>query len=974
MNRGSRALCAWLAVLLALCAGPVQAQQAVGTITGRVTDGRTGQPIANTEVTIDGTSISQVVDREGRYRISNVPAGNRTVSVRMIGYGTASKAVTVVAGEVAVVDLQLTVRPIDMEAIVVTGQGGAMARRRIATTVDVISRETIEAAPVARLDQLLQTKLPGAQIRMTSGQAGTTSLIRTRGINSVSTNSTPVIYVDGVRVDNLNTGATLGLNISGGRSSGAATSAIADLPLENIERVEHIPGGAATTLYGSDAANGVIQIFTRQGAAGATRAWFETRLGYDTPMTDFHYFDRTSELLYRNGLNQQYLAGVEGGNGLFTYSLSANVRSSESHRVYGDNTALGFRTGMGAGIGSSGRYTGSLSFNQADMPRFRNGNSGGYQSLWFLEGGRSNAFGFNPNLDEMTDEEFAALKTFVNDAERLQNYRVFVRRFQTSHGVTVEATPSITLRGTFGLDNRFSRERAITTNEFLVATRSFPAGTTDRGSLQTNDRNFVGYTMDLGAQHKKEFRNVSVISSLGAQLFRTDDEQSQLAATNVRDGAETVNGAGTTTSADFTARVANWGLFGQTNIGLMDRYFIELGLRADKNTAFGQDIGTQLYPKVGLVYAIASEPWVRSRVSEDILSDLRVRGAYGVAGNFPRPFANDRTVSFNSYLGQQAATFGQQGNPELGPERTYTTEIGTDASFVNNRATFGLTWYHAITRDALFNAPSPPSLGEGSQLRNVGEIKNTGIEFRATVVPISRQGLRLTLSGSLNTLENIVLDAGGSPPFALSGLSANTIQGVVAEGMPVGFLRGRKAIFGPDGRIVETIPLQYLGKPHPDKFGNMSATLAIRNNLTLSADGDYQFGASAHSFDRHFRFLYGIKGTENDLPTAALEQYNNVRSAIWLECFNCFIEDTDYVKLRSLTVEYRLPERFIPRPFLNARLGLSATNVVGWAKSTFDPEVDLSGAATQGAAAVGGFNYSTDSAAKSYMLTLRLGF
>src|SRR4030095_1395745 len=153
---------------------------------------------------------------------------------------------------------------------------------------------------------------------------GTTSIIRTRGINSVNKNSTPVIYIDGVRADNLNTAATQSLNISGARGSGAATSAIADLPLENIEKVEFVLGGAATTIYGSDAANGVIQIFTKKGVAGATRGFLESRSGIETPMTQFLHFKRTGEMLYRNGLTQEYQAGIEGGVAALSYSLSGN--------------------------------------------------------------------------------------------------------------------------------------------------------------------------------------------------------------------------------------------------------------------------------------------------------------------------------------------------------------------------------------------------------------------------------------------------------------------------------------------------------------------------------------------------------------------------------------------------------------------------------------------------------------------------
>ena len=200
MNRRRRCSAFSLVALAALCfAAPLHAQ-ARGTITGRVTDARTTQPIPNAQVYVEDNTVGTRTDRDGRFRLANVPAGSKIVNVRMIGYAAKGTPVSVVAGQTATVDLALSVQPMDLDAVVVTGQGGEISKRRIATTVDVVSSETIEASPATRLDELLQTNLPSAQIRMTSGQAGTTSIIRTRGVNSVNKNSTPVIYVDGVRV------------------------------------------------------------------------------------------------------------------------------------------------------------------------------------------------------------------------------------------------------------------------------------------------------------------------------------------------------------------------------------------------------------------------------------------------------------------------------------------------------------------------------------------------------------------------------------------------------------------------------------------------------------------------------------------------------------------------------------------------------------------------------------------------------
>ena len=949
--------------------------QTTGTIAGRVTDASTGRPLPGAHVFAeDNRDRVARTDAEGRYRLATVTPGSHTITVRLIGFASRSAPVTVTAGGTATADFPLTSQPLALDALVVTGQGGEISRRRIATTVDVISSEKIEASPAKRIDELLQAQVPGAQIRMTTGQAGATSIIRTRGVTSVSNNSTPVIYVDGVRVDNLNTIATLGLNVSGVRSQGAATSALADLPLDNIDRVEFIPGGAATTLYGSDAANGVIQIFTKRGTEGRPRGYVEARVGYDTPQTQFQFFDRTKDLIYRNGLTQGYSAGIDGGNESITYSASGNIRSSESQRIYGDNRQFGLRNGLSAQLGSKARYDGTVSYNQSNAPRFRNGNSGGYNALWLLEDGRSFAVGFDNNIDAMDADEYAALRTFIQDAERLQDNTVFTRSWTTSHTLSYEPMPSLKTNVTFGVNNRFSKESAIVTNQFLIATKSFPAGTTDRGTISNYERNFTGFTFNAGAQHTAEVGDrLSIITSAGAQLFRNDDAQVQYTATNVRDGAQTVSGAGVTASADVTYRVANYGVYGQTNISLDERYTMELGLRVDKNTAFGENTGAQSYPKVGLVYALSDEPWLRARISERVLSDLRLRAAYGEAGQFPPPFANDRTVAFDAFNGQQAATFGQPGNKELKPERTGTLEFGADVGLFENVATFGLGYYTSRTTDALINAPPAPSTGLPSQLRNIGEISNKGLELRATLTPISRPGLRLTISGAYNTLDNEVVDLNGTPPFAVSGFGASTVQGIVEEGYPVGYLRGAKAIFDEAGKIVEIQQLQYLGKPTPDRFGSFGVTLGLGSRLTLSTSGDYQFGAQQQSFDRAFRFLYGVEGTEDYLPAAAVEQYGT-RAAVWQLAMNRWVENTDYVALRAFTVDYRLEERFLPRLARDARVAFSVQNPWRWASSNWDPETDLATAGDQGGAAIGGYNYATDSAPRTYLLTLRFGF
>jgi TonB-dependent starch-binding outer membrane protein SusC len=955
---------------VALMWGAPVLAQATGTIEGTVTSERALQPLAGVQVTVEGLGLGALSGQNGRFSIANVPAGEHEVRAQRIGFGSVTRTVTVAAGAVVTLDLTLTERVVDLEAMVVTGQGSEISRRRLSTNIDIISSEDIQASPAGRLDQLLQASLPSVQVRIASGQPGSTSIMRGRGPVSANRGSTPVIYVDGVRVDNLNSQAELSLNTSGSRSTGTQTSSIADIPLENIDRIEYIPGGAATTLYGSDAANGVIQIFTARGTPGATELSVESEVGVETPIKKYFHFPQTVDLLYRNGLSQRYRVSGRGGSGDVTWSFSGSVQDREGYRI-GNNASRNYqaRTGVSAGVTDNLTYDGTFSFGWNHYDRTRDGNAGSYTPLWLLEGGRIFALGFNNRLNEATSSELDDLRQFLNRAEELQDFRVQVARFQTSQTMRWEPRGDLTFRALAGVDHRTSNERGIQTNEFLVHTQVFAAGTDDRGSIANYDRRFLGLTLEGGAQHRMERGPVSLISNVGGQLFRTDDTQAERLALNVRDGSETVRGAGTTSADDVYLSVVNYGAYLQQNIGLHDRYFLELGIRGDGNSAFGDDVGVQYYPKVGLVYDLGAEPFYAGAFMAEWIPEIRLRANYGAAGNFPPPFTHDRTVDFASYLGQQAVTLGNPGNPLLKPEKTHTIEFGGDLEAADGRITLQANWYDARTRDALFLAPSAPSTGEGLQLQNVGEIKNSGMELRLSGEVVQRPDLSVRLTGSYNTLNNEVVDAGGTPVFAISGHSAGTIQSVIQVGLPVGALRGNKATFGPDGTIVSSEPISFLGSPLPDRFGSLGMDVRVGRNLRLSTTADWQTGAQMHSFNRQFRYLHGLD--DPALPPAMLEED---RAANWLQMTDQFVEDTDFLKVRNISASYALPEHLAPGFARSIDLGLSIHNPFGWWTSSFNPESDYSGAQSQGGATVGGFNYAGDPSPRTFMTNVRVRF
>lgn len=941
-------------------------------IKGIILDKKTRERLAGVTLILnDNPSVGTITDMDGVFQIT-AERGSK-LKVSYIGYET--QLITVDHTDEMKVELDQD--NFKLDEVVVTGQGAEVQKRRLSSNVTTVNSKELERMKQGRIDQILQNALPNVQITMASGQAGATSLVKSRGLSSAYSNSTPVIYVDGVRVDNMNTGATLNNSLSG---NSAVTGSIGDIPMENIDHIEYVTGGAATTLYGSDAANGVIQIFTKKGANQKTTFFAETQLEADVASSQFYHFKRTKELLHQTGFTQKYRIGFDGGTKKYGYSFGASMSNSTGTLIENGNEDRKYdlRFGSRMKFNKYFEYQNSFGMVIQDFSRSRNGNQGGYTGLWFAEGAASTNFkytdaegnlvNYGADLDALDDYAFAQMKAFVTKAEALQNNRESIKRFQTSQSLSYAPLSNLTFKGVLGVDYRLNNNKNIITNEYLIHTQQKPEGTSDAGSISNFDRNYFGLTIDLNGQHKYRYKDIfSLISTAGFQFFSTYDHQSVYNGSNVRDGAQIVTGAGTLTSNEWLSYLYNYGYFIQENIGFLDRYYIDLGLRSDYNTAFGDNVGWQYYPKIGFSYVLSEEPFMQKLKESGMLSSLRILANYGVAGSYPPAFEYQRTVDFNSFLGQQAASFGKYGNPDLAPEKKHSYEAGFNAVLFNRVLNLGFTYYYALTKDALFSIPSLPSSGQSANyLSNVGEIENKGIELSVGLQLVDTKDWNVRLNASYNTNHNKVLSIGTAVPFAIGGFSSRTVQTVVAKGEPVGFIRGYKAVLNPDNSLKEVLPLQNLGSTLPTGYGNFSLNASYKN-LSLTVSGDYQYGAYVHSFDRQFRFSKGLK--DNAIPEKALEGLD--QGANWLNFTNFFVEKSDFVKIRNIGLSYD----YKPKKHLkNISLGFNVYNPFSFTASSVDPEAALAGARSQGAVAVGGLNYSSYSTPRQYVGTIRISF
>ena len=346
-----------------------------GSVSGNVTEAKTGEVLPGVNVVIEGINLGASTDLDGNFTIANVPVGSYTITALFIGFTSSSKSVEVTDGGTATVDFRLESSILGLDELVVTATG---VRRRVEignSIARIDAAEDVEARPISSISDLLQGQATGVQILESGGSTGMGSRIRIRGSNSASLSNEPVIYVDGILINNQPNSISF-------ETGGQSPSRLNDINPEDIESIEIIKGPSATTLYGSVAANGVIRITTKRGRVGRPR-WsvftetglvndigdypanfqtldaagnpcftFEASEGICTqgtvnsfqPLTD----SRTSP--FRTGQSYGFGLSVSGGTEALTYYFSGNYSDSEGVLPINNITRAGFRGNFGSQV------------------------------------------------------------------------------------------------------------------------------------------------------------------------------------------------------------------------------------------------------------------------------------------------------------------------------------------------------------------------------------------------------------------------------------------------------------------------------------------------------------------------------------------------------------------------------------------------------------------------------------------------
>lgn len=863
----------WLLAAVGAAPSALYAQATTGTVTGRVVDRDGRQPLAGVQVFVSPTR-GATTNEAGQYRITGVPVGTVTVRTRRIGYGAISQTVTVTAGGNAVANLELERSASQLEQVVVSATGVTQRRRESGVSASNIDTTTFNLANVQNLGQVLAARTPGVIVQAPGGTAGTGSRIRLRGVSSLSLSNDPLLVIDGVIANNSTGSLTIGVG-------GQQVSRFEDINPEEIENIEVLKGPAATALFGTGAANGVLQITTKRGRAGrpAWNVWGEggrqtTPVPLADPLQSVNYRQVgrnaaggrvgacsieaqalrtcvTPDTLYTNSPFANASPFRTGGNGTGGVSVSGGSNdyqfflSGEHERINGITqpnflNRTNLRANVTANLLPTLNSNVSIGYVQSANGLPINDNAfAGFMSAGLL------GIAFDCNRETIrtilecgpTTRNDSLSRGYVTTNVPVTQY--FAQRQQQDVGrLTIGTTNNYkptswlqaTLRGGADLTNRYSQTLVPPNTVFLNAA-SIEGSRFQERSFQPN------YNLQLSLIGTAQpFRWLRSNTTVGVQYLDERSARTDAFGAVLLPGVSSLNGTNARFSVnEVNSRVRTTAGYVEQRFEARDRLFVTLGMRADESSVFGDDFSLVYYPSANVSWVLSEEPFFKK---PDWLGTLRVRAGYGRAGNRPnfrQAFTTFSPVAVNATAPDAsipAAVFNTTGNASLRPEIAGELEGGVEATFLKERLRIELTGYDRNTRDLLVARNLAPSLGvSATQFINVSSMSTRGFEGAVTATLVQSRNFTFDQTVNLTTFRNEVGPLGnGIAPIPL-----NNARQFLREGYPAGGFFQRKIVsysdLNGDGLISRINCPTYAGVANPQQTGGPRCEVVLSDSL-----------------------------------------------------------------------------------------------------------------------------------------------
>jgi TonB-linked SusC/RagA family outer membrane protein len=974
MARRGFLFAALLAAALAGGAADAQAQQ-TRTVSGRVNDVDTGEPLVGAQVALKGLIGRGTVARDDGTFTLQVPAQDVVLQIRRIGYPM--REVPVPLGTDAVT---VTMRKdiFKLEQVVVTGQASGISRRNLANSVATVDAEDLTKVPAISVEHALQGKIAGAQIQQNTGAPGGGNRIRIRGISSILGNAQPLYVVDGVIAADV--AIAPGTNRVT-RASGAVTIAvasqenpvnrIADLNPDDIENIEVLKGSAAAAIYGSKASGGVIMITTKRGRAGRPQfslrqgvgtsrlaykegsrrfpslAAAQAQFGARTPEFWATAFNQSNNFSYEDLLfgekpiNYETSFSVSGGSEATRYFVSALLRRDEGivKNTFADKKSVRFNLDQNFGSRWTVSAGSELVRNSADRGLFGNDNAG--NSIYYTITKLPSFYDFRQQADGTYPvNPFYASNPFQT-IDMLQN-RELVWRSLSNGRVAYEAinnaTHQLRFIGQGGVDVFTQRNNVFSPPELHFEDDDSRLGTAVNSYAQN-----LQYNANINAVHVYTPRPwLSLTSQLGTQYEVRDLDQTRTVGENLL-GDIAVPDAGTIRDLDIEQlKVDDFGFFAQTEGLAWEKLLLTVGLRADRTSNNG-DVGKfYFFPKYAASYRM---PGLRP----GIVDEIKVRAAYGTTGNQPQYGQKFTFLNLNSIGGIGGFTFAtRRGFADIRPELQRELEGGVDASLFNNRAQVEVTAFERNISDLLIERTLAPTTGFSTEVYNAASMRVRGLEASINAFPLQTQAFggitwntRIQFAMNRSKITRLPID-----PFLIStpqvgaieireGQSATRLVGndtvAVAGTCPAFAVPNLDPTYCATRQVRDVVPV-YMGDASPDYTGGIGNEVRWKG-VSLYAMLDRQKGGQlAAGTWRHF----DLGGNSRDYdapspdPNKTLGQW---RRDTYLRVTRIYYQDISYWKLREITLSYDVPQQFMTRwgqGARSARLSLSGRNLKWW--------------------------------------------
>lgn len=939
-------------------------QQQDQKLKGQVIVATTGEPVIGVNVLVKGTTNGTITDIDGKYEL-NAPAG-AILQISFIGYKTVEIAATTSEQTIKLHEDTET-----LDEVVVVGYG-VQKKESLTGAMSTLKENRLKDVTTPTVENMLNGKVSGVYVAPGSGQPGSNGAVQIRGRATLSGSTSPLWVIDGVIV---------------GEDPGV-------LNPSDIENMTILKDAASTAIYGSQGANGVIIVTTKMGKSEKMKINASVKLGASTMTNGKMEVMNGAELYdyYASFPNQEDIKFSRWNPELRNANFDWGELASQAGFTQDYNISLSGGNEKMSSYFSLGYYSeeGTVKGYKYDRYSFRYRSN--YKPFSWLTI-KPNISGSMKNTDDSQYDYTAKYTMFPWDSPYDEDGNLVPDRYSgwvdssdlnylnsISYG-NHTARKTYEFSGNFDFDIKITDWLTFTSVNNYRWTGYFQATYTDprtdsasgvQGRVEEEQTNNIQRYTNQYLTFNKMFGKHSVQALLAYEFMDTSAKVINAKGTGIVSGFEVLDA--TATPEEVGGNLTEWAkqsVFAKANYTYDNRYLAEVSLRRDGASNFGDDKKYGNFFSISAGWNINREKWFKA----DWVDVLKLRASYGSVGNIPYskyPQYGLYSVSSN-YNGIPAILISQVGNKDLTWEQTYTAGVGIDANFFNNRLRFVFDYYNKYTSNILYQVPVSGLTGITSRWQNVGEMRNSGIEITIGGDIIRTKdwlwSLDLNMGYNKNKLEKLY---GDDPNMMIIGGGGNdtSIAGAAEKVLKVGYSTDRYYLrewAGVDPK--NGAPLWYKNDgsgettsnyseakqvmteaTSPKLFGGFNTSLTWKN-IDLNASFGFSLGGKIYNYSRQeydsdgaytdrnqMKLIDGWSRweKEGDIATHPAASYGNKSNSN--KASTRYLEDGDYLKLRSLSIGYNLD---LSKYYIqNMRIYFTAENVftlTGF--SGIDPEV-----------------------------------